>query len=212
MLPGLVEIQDSIKVGGTWYDSTGYDTIEDGWTTTYSDYANNPDTSQPWTVDQINGVGGNALDTFGWYMEDADPDVYFTQVILRVRYTFGDKSLAGTSDGTSTATATQLKKTRRLTGTSDGTSTVIATVTTPAVTKTLAGTSAGTSTANCLVVLGNLKELAGQADGVATVTGTLKVTKKLIGISDGSSTATATLVEEAEIPDFGETSELFRTW
>jgi hypothetical protein len=212
MLPGLVEIQDSIKVGGTWYDSTGYDTIEDGWTTTYSDYANNPDTSQPWTVDQINGVGGNALDTFGWYMEDADPDVYFTQVILRVRYTFGDKSLAGTSDGTSTATATQLKKTRRLTGTSDGTSTVIATVTTPAVTKTLAGTSAGTSTANCLVVLGNLKELAGQADGVATVTGTLKVTKKLIGTSDGSSTATATLVEEAEIPDFGETSELFRTW
>ncbi len=208
MAPGAVAIQNSIKVGGNWYDATAVDSIEDGWTNTYTDYANNPDTSQPWTVDQINGVGGNALDTFGWYVEDADPDVYFTQVILRVRYSFTNGILEGTSDGTSTASAT-LKPIRGLIGASDGLSTATAKVTGIV---TLAGTSVGTSTANCLVTLGNLKELAGQADGVATVTGSFTVVKKLAGQSAGSSTAVAELYEETEIPDFGETTELFRTW
>lgn len=75
-----------IRVGGTTYDvATHAPTItttlrQDTWNT-------NPRTSSAWTVDDVNGVGSNALDAFGIRSTDADPVFAITSIQLVVDYT-----------------------------------------------------------------------------------------------------------------------------
>jgi hypothetical protein len=161
----------SLKVGANWYSSGQCNPPEGVWTNFYIDYFNNPDTSLPWTVDQINGVGANALSTFGWYVSDADPDVYFTQVSLRVLYNKGApviESLAGVSDGVSTAGASL------------------------SVEKEFNGTAIGNSTVNGLSKV--TKELVGLSTGVSTATAFLSVPEELLeGVTNGGSTAGSVL-------------------
>ena len=56
---------------------TGYGTISYTWTT-------NPETGNAWTKDQINGVGSDALQGFGVYSTDANPQIRLTQVYAQV--------------------------------------------------------------------------------------------------------------------------------
>ncbi len=68
-----------IKVGGNDYYGTytevpsSYGTISYTWTT-------NPRTNSAWTKDDINGVGSNALQSFGVSSNDASPTIRLTQV------------------------------------------------------------------------------------------------------------------------------------
>jgi hypothetical protein len=79
------DMRPAIRVGGTNYLTTApssdvpfsYDTISYTWTT-------NPKTNLPWTQDDINGVGSNALQDFGVYSSDANPQIRLTQVYATV--------------------------------------------------------------------------------------------------------------------------------
>jgi hypothetical protein len=74
-----------IKVGGNNYYGTytevptNYGTISYVWT-------ENPRTSSPWTKDDINGVGSNALQSFGVTSNDANPAIRLTQVYATVTW------------------------------------------------------------------------------------------------------------------------------
>lgn len=53
---------------------------EDNWAT-------NPRTTSAWTVDDVNGVGANALEGFGFKCPDASPSVDFSCIQLQVTFT-----------------------------------------------------------------------------------------------------------------------------
>lgn len=74
-----------IRVGGTEYNASTHNpstttTLQtDSWTT-------NPKTGVAWTVDDVNGVGANAIDAFGFNSTDANPSISVTSVQLEVDY------------------------------------------------------------------------------------------------------------------------------
>jgi hypothetical protein len=67
------------------------------WTTSFTEKAytwtTNPKTELPWTIDDVNGVGANALQYFG-YCGSAMPEITRTasRVYIEVNYTGGSKS------------------------------------------------------------------------------------------------------------------------
>lgn len=80
-----------LKVGGN-YDTGTEVTVDTSWTTrdsitVGSQWTQNPKTSSDWTVDDINGIGSNALEAFGVHSTDASPNPYCTQVYVEVTYT-----------------------------------------------------------------------------------------------------------------------------
>ena len=197
---GAASIETSIKVGDTWYDADITDPTQDVWSDTRTEYPNNPNTSQPWTVDQINGIGGNALDTFGWYVTDADPDVYVTNVLLRVLY-FGEiKTLAGSSNGVATVNGA-VSPQRGLPGTSDGSSTATASL---SIEVDLAGVSNGVSTVTAKVELTGV--LKGASDGLSTAGAVIKRTSRMIVASDGVATVTIVLKRIREMAGASDSS------
>lgn len=74
-----------IRVGGTEYNASTHNpgttvTLRtDSWTT-------NPKTGVAWTVDDVNGVGANAIDAFGFNSTDANPQVSVISAQLEVDY------------------------------------------------------------------------------------------------------------------------------
>jgi hypothetical protein len=80
---GSNTMRPAIRVCGSNYYGdytevpTGYGTISYTWAT-------NPRTDQPWTQDQINGIGSNALQGFGVSSDDANPRIRLTQVYATV--------------------------------------------------------------------------------------------------------------------------------
>jgi hypothetical protein len=86
---GNNRMESVIRVNGTDYNSTGnynpsgtffYDTFTANWAT-------NPATLLPWTVDDVNGIGTNPIEGFGVVSEDASPSLRVTQVYIEVDYT-----------------------------------------------------------------------------------------------------------------------------
>ena len=63
---GTSHMRGLIKVNGATY----YSSAEDAWYGAYKDevwtWTTNPNTGQSWTVDDVNGVGSNPLQTFGY--------------------------------------------------------------------------------------------------------------------------------------------------
>ena len=82
---GTNNMRPYIRVGGsTYYPSSGSDPSSSYGTISYT-WATNPNNNnQPWTQDQINGVGSNALQDFGVYSSDASPAIRLTQVYATV--------------------------------------------------------------------------------------------------------------------------------
>ena len=56
------------------------------WTLRTATMTTNPVTGQAWTVDQVNGVGSNALDAFGLIATDASPTIEVASIQLLVNY------------------------------------------------------------------------------------------------------------------------------
>lgn len=83
---GNTDAQASLMVGGTRYNS-GRNNVTTTWTTYSYTWANNPRTGLPWTVDDVNGVGTNALQQFGNFTADSYPYLMISYCKLTVNYT-----------------------------------------------------------------------------------------------------------------------------
>jgi hypothetical protein len=76
-----------LKVGGTYYNAATHNPSGSTYTARSDNWATNPITATAWTVDDVNGVGANALQAFGFYSGDANPAIRFSCVQLQVTYT-----------------------------------------------------------------------------------------------------------------------------
>ena len=99
-----------LKVGGNYYNhATPHE--PDGVTTLITDtWTLNPKTGLAWTVDDVNGVGVNALQAFGWGSTDANPTIIFYSIQCQVNYTPIDTiniKLANTTPAKNSATLIQ---------------------------------------------------------------------------------------------------------
>jgi hypothetical protein len=75
-----------LKVGGNYYNSSIHNPGTN-WTLRTKDWTVNPKTSAAWTVDDVNGVGANALEAFGVNSADSNPVWRMFSIILQVTYT-----------------------------------------------------------------------------------------------------------------------------
>ncbi len=82
---GTNNIMPYIKVGGSFYSGDSIDPGSD-WTTYSYTWDENPRSHSSWTADDINGSGWNALQRFGVYSTDLDPDVLVSMVYTKVNY------------------------------------------------------------------------------------------------------------------------------
>lgn len=86
-----------LKVGGNYYNASTHNPTNGSWVARSDNWATNPKTTVAWTVDDINGVGANALQAFGIAVTDASPTVDISSVEIQVTYTepSGSVSVAG---------------------------------------------------------------------------------------------------------------------
>ena len=76
-----------ITVGGTNYDSAYHNPAGTTYTARSYEWANNPKSGSAWTVDDVNGVGTNALQYFGFFSGDANPKYRVSCIEIQVTYT-----------------------------------------------------------------------------------------------------------------------------
>jgi hypothetical protein len=76
-----------VKAGGNYYNDTqAHFPTSTQWSYQTARFSNNPKTGLPWTADDVNGVGANALQGFGIYSTDVNPAIRFSSVQLQVVY------------------------------------------------------------------------------------------------------------------------------
>ena len=75
-----------VKVGGNEYTSGAGLEPENYWGDFTNDWLTNPKTGSPWTVDDVNGIGSNALEAFG-VSATGFIQRYVTQCYLVIDYT-----------------------------------------------------------------------------------------------------------------------------
>lgn len=78
-----------LKVGGTYFNEAPRTFSISAATIDSAIWATNPKTGGPWSVDEINGIGPNALEAFGIFADDVDPTIQVSSVQLRVDYNAG---------------------------------------------------------------------------------------------------------------------------
>ena len=86
-----------LKVGGNYYNAATHNPAGATYTARSDNWATNPKTAAAWTVDDVNGVGANALQAFGFYSGDANPAIRFSCVQLQVTYTPAQYTIAAGS-------------------------------------------------------------------------------------------------------------------
>lgn len=80
-------------VGGTAYDSTT-DNFINGTMTNYEKiWTTNPKSATAWIVDDVNGIGANALQQFGFVSTDASPTIRLASIQLEVNYSISGNLL-----------------------------------------------------------------------------------------------------------------------
>lgn len=84
---GNNNIAGRLTVGGTSYNAATHNPSGTSYTARSDNWANNPKSAAAWTVDDVNGVGANALQAFGLYSSDANPVMRASCVQLQVTYT-----------------------------------------------------------------------------------------------------------------------------
>ena len=75
-----------LKVGGNYYNANIHNPANGTWTLRTDTWTTNPNSAVAWTLDDVNGVGANALQAFGFYSNDASPTIRFASVIVQVTY------------------------------------------------------------------------------------------------------------------------------
>lgn len=76
----------SLKVGGGYYNAATHNPTT-SITLRTDNWATNPKTTVAWTVDDINGVGVNALEGFGCYSTDSSPAYRISSIVVQITYT-----------------------------------------------------------------------------------------------------------------------------
>lgn len=76
-----------LKVGTQYFNAATHNPSGTTYTSRSDNFATNPATSAAWTVDQVNGVGANALQAFGIGSTDSNPTFRVSSVQLQVTYT-----------------------------------------------------------------------------------------------------------------------------
>jgi len=82
-------IAGRLKVGDGYYNAATHNPANGVWTSRSDNWATNPKSGAAWTVDDVNGVGTNALQGFGFYSSDASPTIRLASIRLQVTYTPG---------------------------------------------------------------------------------------------------------------------------
>ena len=93
-----------LKVGGSYFNASTHNPANGTWTTRSDNWATNPKTSTAWTVNDINGVGTNALQGMGYVSTDANPAIDLASLRVQVTYTppiIGSGAITDTSDTSS---------------------------------------------------------------------------------------------------------------
>ena len=166
-----------VKVGGNYYNSATHNPANGVFTQRTDTWANNPKTAAAWTVDDINGVGANALQAFGWVSTDANPSIDLTSIQLEVTYTPPVVSLAAVIAAASVNSGALT------------------------VTRLLASLTAGATTVSG--VLSVTYRLAAIVAATSTVAGALGVKRGIASVVTGASSVSAVLtvqVYEGESP------------
>lgn len=88
---GACQVGARLKVGGNYYNAATHNPVNGVFTQRTDSWATNPKTGVAWTVDDINGVGANALQAFGWNSTDASPTIDLTSIQLDVTYSPPDR-------------------------------------------------------------------------------------------------------------------------
>jgi hypothetical protein len=84
---GTNNLRASLLVDGNRYDASSSIDPGSGWTTYSYTWDENPDTGNPWTVDEINhSTSNHELQQFGIYSTDFNPDIQISMVYAEVEY------------------------------------------------------------------------------------------------------------------------------
>jgi len=75
-----------LKVGGNYYNAATHNPSTTQ-TARSDNWATNPKSGAAWTVNDVNGIGANALEAFGIDSTDALPSFFITSIQLQVTYT-----------------------------------------------------------------------------------------------------------------------------
>jgi hypothetical protein len=84
---GTNNLAGRLKVGGSYYNASTHNPSGTTYTSRTDTWATNPKSGASWTVDDVNGVGANALQAFGLYSGDANPAVRISSIRVVVNYT-----------------------------------------------------------------------------------------------------------------------------
>jgi hypothetical protein len=91
-----------LKCGTTYHNAATHNPAGTTYTSRTDNFATNPRTAAAWTVDDVNGVGANALVAFGIGSTDSNPTFRVSSVQLQVTYTpLADRT--GSGAGTTSA-------------------------------------------------------------------------------------------------------------
>lgn len=143
-----------LRVGGSNFNAATHNPSGTTYTSRTDNFATNPQTGAAWTVDQVNGVGNNALQGFGIHSTDSSPTFRVSSIQLQVTFTEPVSDIAGsgaaaataaTSSGTGTIVTSGSGSSSAASATSSGDGTAPITATGSAQSATV--TSSGTGTA-----------------------------------------------------------------
>jgi hypothetical protein len=95
-----------LKIGGSYFNlGSNHNPANGTWISRTDDFGTtNPKSSAAWTVDDVNGVGSNALQAAGWVSTDASPTIRLASLRVQVTYTppvTGSGAVTDTSDASS---------------------------------------------------------------------------------------------------------------
>lgn len=96
-----------VKVGGSYFNASTHNPAGTAGTSREDNWATNPKTAVAWTVDDVNGVGANALQAFGMNSTDSNPTWRFSSIQAQVTYTepvaeiLGDAAIDDAADAVS---------------------------------------------------------------------------------------------------------------
>jgi hypothetical protein len=110
-----------LKVGGAYFNAATHNPAGTAGTTQTDNWATNPQTSAAWTVDQVNGVGANALQAFGMNSTDSNPTWRFSSI--QVQVTYSEPSSSGSAATSATTQSSAASGTAQTSGTAASAST-----------------------------------------------------------------------------------------
>lgn len=103
-----------LRVGGTFYNATTHNPTNGVVVQRTDNWATNPRTGVAWTVNDINGIGSNALDAFGFISTDASPTVDIFSCQLQVTFDVAYRIVADNVIFNESGTFSPLRKGSRI--------------------------------------------------------------------------------------------------